>query len=837
MYKLGFLKAMIGVSIVAVILLSTYAVFFLSPSFTGLITETTEAEAARVATHLSKIILDGAELNGLEITKGNLPDNITIEIDKMAKDFGLIKVKLFSPAGEIIYSSDTKDIGQINEKSYFHEVVAKGRTYTNVVKKDTRSLEDQLMTRDNVETYIPVMKGNSFLGAFEIYFDITVTKNKLDRLVRQSQIMSLSIALALVIILIFLSHKATKSIIAQASAKTRDIEDGHERLLTVLDSLDAGVYVTDLETYEILFLNKYLRDIFGDAVGKTCWQVLHPHQAGPCDFCSDQKRLISSGESFGVNVREVLNSSTDKWYEIRDRVIRWVDGRIVRLEIAADITDRKNDEIELRRAHQEMGKFCEITKQIGTELSLDGVGNYLIKELKDILNTQYMQLFVFSSDKSNIFALSDTGTGVIKEPEQVQFFSSIIENLENISTASDMSLKPFLLPDVIPLDGRLTLIPFKIENHPQGALVVACSKDCLCDENKLKLVSLILEQASGSIKRAILHQEEIRFLEKRIESMSEFSGIIGKDPKMQTIYKLIEDIAHTDATVLIQGETGTGKEVVARALYKKSIRKDKPFVIINCSAYPSTLLESELFGHEKGAFTGAIRKKMGRFEQADGGTVFLDEIGEIPLPAQIKLLRVLQTQKFERIGGEQTLAVNVRILAATNKDLLQEVKNGNFREDLYYRLNVIPIHLPPLRNRRNDIPLLARHFQEKFAAEHGVVEKGFSSEAMRVLLDYYWPGNVRELENTIEHAVVLSKGQRTEVSHLPSILISGDALSPAAGLKRSRKTIEDNEKKLLIDILEECNWNKSQAASRLGISRSSLYSKLKKFQLSKPTGV
>ncbi|MDH3825797.1 MAG: sigma 54-interacting transcriptional regulator [Desulfobacterales bacterium] len=835
MYKLGFLKAMIGVSIVAVILLSVYAVFFLSPSFTGLITENTEAEAVRVATHLSKMVLDGTDLDGMELTKKNLPDNIILELEKVAKDFELIKVKLFSPTGEVIYSSDTKDIGQINKKSYFHEVVARGRTYTNVVKKDSRSLEDQLMTRDNVETYVPVMKGDSFLGAFEIYFDITTTKKKLDRLVRQSHIFSLSIALALVIIMIFLSHKATKSIIAQASAKTRDIEDGHQRLLTVLNSLDAGVYVTDLETYEVLFLNKYLRDIFGDVIGKTCWQVFHPDQAGPCDYCSDQKSLIANGESLSVNVREIFNSSTQKWYEIRSRVIRWLDDRFVRLEIAADITDRKNDEIELRRAHQEMGKFCEITKQIGMEQSLDGVGNFLIKELKDILNTQYMQLFVFSSDKSNIFTLSDTGAGVIKEPEQVHSFSTIIENLENVITGFDMPLKSLPLPDDLPLDGRQTLIPFRIENHTQGALVVTCTQDCLCDDNKLKLVALILEQASGSIKRAVLHQEEIRFLEQRIESMSEFSGIIGKDPKMQTIYKLIEDIAHSDTTVLIQGETGTGKEVVARALYKKSLRKDNPLVVINCSAYPSTLLESELFGHEKGAFTGAIRKKMGRFEQADGGTVFLDEIGEIPLPAQIKLLRVLQTQKFERLGGEQTVAVNVRILAATNKDLLQEVKDGNFREDLYYRLNVIPIHLPPLRNRRNDIPLLARHFQKKFAAEHGVVAKGFSSEAMRVLLDYYWPGNVRELENTTEHAVVLSKGQRTEVGHLPSILISGDALSPAAGLKRSRKTIEDNEKKLLIDVLEECNWNKSQAALRLGISRSSLYSKLKKYQVSKPT--
>jgi RNA-binding protein YhbY len=249
---------MIGVSIVAVILLSTFAVFFLSPSFTGLITENTEAEATRVATHLSKMVLDGTDLGGMELTKKNLPDNIILELEKVAKDFELIKVKLFSPTGEVIYSSDTKDIGYINEKSYFHEVVARGRTYTNVVKKDTRSLEGQLMTRDNVETYIPVMKGDLFLGAFEIYFDITTTKKKLDSLVRQSHIMSLSIALALVVIMILLSHKATKSIIAQASAKTRDIEEGHQRLLTVLDSLDAGVYVTDLETYEILFLNKYL---------------------------------------------------------------------------------------------------------------------------------------------------------------------------------------------------------------------------------------------------------------------------------------------------------------------------------------------------------------------------------------------------------------------------------------------------------------------------------------------------------------------------------------------------------------------------------------------------
>jgi two-component system response regulator HydG len=282
---------------------------------------------------------------------------------------------------------------------------------------------------------------------------------------------------------------------------------------------------------------------------------------------------------------------------------------------------------------------------------------------------------------------------------------------------------------------------------------------------------------------------------------------------------------------LIQGESGTGKELVARAIHKQSLRIQNPFVVINCSAYPATLLESELFGHEKGAFTGAMRQKAGRFEQADGGTVFLDEIGEISATAQIKLLRILQSQKFERLGGEQTLSVDVRILAATNKKLLQEVKTGSFREDLFYRLNVIPIQLPPLRNRRNDIPLLARYFLRHFAPEQEKNVGRFSSEAMRRLLDHSWPGNVRELENSIEHAAVLAKGTNVEVSDLPAVLQQAQPKSESG----SQGTIADNERRILMQTLQECNWNKKKAALQLGISRSSLYEKIKKYQIAKPT--
>jgi transcriptional regulator with GAF, ATPase, and Fis domain len=247
--------------------------------------------------------------------------------------------------------------------------------------------------------------------------------------------------------------------------------------------------------------------------------------------------------------------------------------------------------------------------------------------------------------------------------------------------------------------------------------------------NELEVIELILNQSTPSILRAVYHGDEINDLQRKASRKTGFSGILGKDPQMQIIYKMIKDVSISDATVLIQGQSGTGKELVAQAIHDNSHRKDCPFIVINCSAYPATLLETELFGHEKGSFTGADKRKSGRFEQANGGTVFLDEIGEIDLSSQVKLLRVLQTKKIERIGGSQTLDIDVRILAATNKNLLQQVKKGQFREDLFYRLNVIPISIPPLATRSNDAPLLARYFLNNFAIQENKTIKDFSSNA------------------------------------------------------------------------------------------------------------
>ena len=294
--------------------------------------------------------------------------------------------------------------------------------------------------------------------------------------------------------------------------------------------------------------------------------------------------------------------------------------------------------------------------------------------------------------------------------------------------------------------------------------------------------------------------------------------------------KLIEDVAPTDATILIQGESGTGKEMVAKAVHALSHRSDKPFVVINCSAYPATLLESELFGHEKGAFTGALNRKTGRFEQASGGTVFLDEIGEISPSAQTMLLRVLQSQKIERIGGEHSIRVDTRVLAATNRNLLDEVKKGTFREDLFYRLNVIPINLPSLCHRKNDIPLLVSFFLKKFSKEQGKSIDGIDSEAMRVLMNYNWPGNIRELENCIEYAVTLSKFNQVFISDLPDHL--SDSLKNQTNI--APKVLTANEESTIRKIFEDCRWNKTVAAASLGISRSTLYEKLRKYNIISP---
>jgi len=315
---------------------------------------------------------------------------------------------------------------------------------------------------------------------------------------------------------------------------------------------------------------------------------------------------------------------------------------------------------------------------------------------------------------------------------------------------------------------------------------------------------------------------EIVNLKRQLVVRQSFHGIIGKNHRMRELYQLIEDLADSDATVLILGESGTGKERVAEAIHHRSHRRQGPLVKVNCSALSEGLLESELFGHVKGAFTGAIRDKVGRFEQADGGSIFLDEIGDLSPNVQVKLLRVLQEKEIERVGSGQTFKVDARVIAATHRDLQLALQQRVFRSDLYYRLNVMPLELPPLRRRKEDIPLLAEHFIAIFNSQTQRRVLHLDDAALSLLMDYDWPGNVRELENAIEHAFIKCRGEVLLPSHLPmplQDLYSRPPASPEAG--------PVPEKDQLLQILAECHWNRSLAANRLGMHRTTLWRKMR----------
>ncbi len=341
-----------------------------------------------------------------------------------------------------------------------------------------------------------------------------------------------------------------------------------------------------------------------------------------------------------------------------------------------------------------------------------------------------------------------------------------------------------------------------------------------------------------SMARTLEHsglKTENAALKSRLGADYDLKNIIGQSRPMKALIDMMAMIAPSEATVLITGESGTGKELIAKSIHHNSPRKDHSLVVVNCAALTQTLLESELFGHEKGAFTGADRRREGRFMQADKGSIFLDEIGETSAAMQARLLRVIQEREIQRVGGEETVSVDVRIIAATNRNLEEEVKNGRFREDLFYRLNVVALHIPPLRERHEDIPLLAQHFLEKYSDKNHKTVKGFSPVAMDMLLKYPWPGNVRELENTIERAVILLPDDYITDKELPSTLTEsyaeriGQVLPPPQ--VAANRSLEEIEREAIFATLEDSGGNKSETARRLGINRKTLHKKLKDYGL------
>ena len=342
---------------------------------------------------------------------------------------------------------------------------------------------------------------------------------------------------------------------------------------------------------------------------------------------------------------------------------------------------------------------------------------------------------------------------------------------------------------------------------------------------------LELEELAILLKRAFYVarlEHEHRQLQQRLQNQT-FADMLGTSPQMQTVFSSIQKVATTDAPVLVLGESGTGKEMAALALHHRSPRQNGPFVAINCSAIPESLLESELFGHEKGAFTGAHIQRKGRIETADGGTLFLDEIGEIPLQLQVKLLRFLQERRIEHVGGRQSIEVDVRVIAATNSDLAKATRAGRFREDLFYRLAVVVISLPPLRERGGDLRLLANEFLRRFAAEHGKEGLTFDAEAVKAIFRHSWPGNVRELENAVKRAVIMTEGKRVTAQDLE--LSASRQVAPGTSLKEAREAVE---REMVTQALQRHGGKIAAAASELGVSRPTLYELMEKLGISRP---
>jgi DNA-binding NtrC family response regulator len=347
---------------------------------------------------------------------------------------------------------------------------------------------------------------------------------------------------------------------------------------------------------------------------------------------------------------------------------------------------------------------------------------------------------------------------------------------------------------------------------------------------------LIDEELEMAIERALSQREVLRendSLKAQLDLRFGMENIIGQDHRMRRVFDVVDSVADTKATVLLTGESGTGKSLVARAIHRRSARRDKPFVEVACGALPETLLESELFGHVAGAFTGANTDKMGKFHQADGGTIFLDEIGTASPGFQVKLLRVLQDLEFEPVGGGKTFKVDTRVILATNENLSRRVADGTFRQDLFYRINVISLEIPALRERISDIPLLARHFLTQVCQESGKTVKDFSHEVMTILQRHPFPGNVRELQNIVERAVLLGKGPMITPEDLPPNLQAGPActvVEPAAG-RTLKEALEGPERQIILEVLQSNNWNRNETADALGINRTTLYKKMKKLNL------
>ena len=511
----------------------------------------------------------------------------------------------------------------------------------------------------------------------------------------------------------------------------------------------------------------------------------------------------------------------------------------------------RND-TESRSASRQYCALLEVAQAIVSHRDLPALFHDLAGPLHRVVHFDYLGLTLYdpTSDTLRLHVLETTETipdpapspALVKEDPA----RSVLQTQQPliVSNVAEGSRWPQLQERSKAFGvNSLCYLPLTTARRRLGVMVFASKQPAAYDAADVEFLERVAKQVAVAVENALAFQqiEELKekltqekvYLEEEIRTQHNFEEMIGNSAALRRVLQEVEKVAPTDSTVLIRGETGTGKELVARAIHHLSLRRCCTFVKLNCSAIPTGLLESELFGHEKGAFTGAIAQRVGRFELAHEGTLFLDEVGDIPAELQPKLLRVLQEQEFERLGGTRTIKVNVRLVAATHRDLEQMVANGQFRSDLYYRLNVFPALMPPLRERREDISHLVRHFVQKFARRIGRHIESIPSDALDALIGYAWPGNIRELENVIERAVILSPGPALRLPSgewsVPFPVVGTNHIAP--------KTLTDVEREHILDVLRKAKWvlgGVNGAAAQLGMNRSTLQWKMKKLNISRP---
>jgi formate hydrogenlyase transcriptional activator len=524
----------------------------------------------------------------------------------------------------------------------------------------------------------------------------------------------------------------------------------------------------------------------------------------------------------------------------------------VAVDNALNFEEAQSIQEQLKEEHDRLKLLLDVNNTIVSALDLRELLNAVSASLRRLVPHEYASLSLYDAEtqRLQIHALDfPASKGLIQEglwiPVEGTPHGRALTSRQPLFVTLQ-EIEQFDLTPRIRAEGLKSacFLPLISRDRPLGVLVVASLQEETFPQKDAELLQHVANQIAIAVENALAFgqvvnranklREEKLYLQDEIRTEYNFEEIIGESAGLKRILEQVQIAAPTDSTILIQGETGTGKELIARAIHNLSARRERTLVKVNCAAIPMGLLESELFGHEKGAFTGAIAQRIGRFELANHGTIFLDEVGDIPLELQPKLLRVLQEQEFERLGSARTIHVDVRLVAATNADLTEKVGEKQFRQDLYYRLNVFPITIPPLRERKEDIPLLVRYFAQKYARRMKKPIDTIPTKAMTALTEYHWPGNVRELENFIERAVILSRGRELAV---PLSEFKPQTIAASANYPSNLSTLEEAEREHILRALSEANWvigGPAGAATRLGMKRTTLQSLMRKLGITRP---